>query len=152
MNRSTPGLPVHHQLPYIGEGNGNPLQCVLAWRIPGTGEPGGLPSMGSHSLGHDWSDLAARVSEADQQHTWSSTRWRSAPHMYNHSQHLIQTLGNWQSRHPWNRDHKQQLYWSGSSGLRITSPPVSVTTQICSVCACPNCLHILALNRTANPI
>ena len=34
---------------------------VLAWRIPGTGEPGGLPSMGSHRAGHDWSDLAAAV-------------------------------------------------------------------------------------------
>ena len=33
--------------------------CVLAWRIPGTGEPGGLPSMGSHRVGHDWGDLAA---------------------------------------------------------------------------------------------
>ena len=32
---------------------------VLAWRIPGTGEPGGLPSMGSHRIGHGWSDLAA---------------------------------------------------------------------------------------------
>ena len=32
---------------------------VFAWRIPGTGEPGGLPSMGSHRVGHDWSDLAA---------------------------------------------------------------------------------------------
>ena len=32
---------------------------VLAWRIPGTGESGGLPSMGSHRVGHDWSDLAA---------------------------------------------------------------------------------------------
>ena len=32
---------------------------VLAWRIPGTAEPGGLPSMGSHRMGHDWSDLAA---------------------------------------------------------------------------------------------
>ena len=32
---------------------------VLAWRIPGTGEPGGLSSMGSHRVGHDWSDLAA---------------------------------------------------------------------------------------------
>jgi len=32
---------------------------VLTWRIPGMGEPGGLPSMGSHSVGHDWSDLAA---------------------------------------------------------------------------------------------
>ena len=26
---------------------------ILAWRIPGTGEPGGLPSMGSHRVGHD---------------------------------------------------------------------------------------------------
>ena len=34
---------------------------VLAWRIPGTGEPGGLPSMGSHRVGHDCSDLAAIV-------------------------------------------------------------------------------------------
>ena len=32
---------------------------VLAWRIPGMGEPGGLPSMGSHRVGHDWSDLSA---------------------------------------------------------------------------------------------
>ena len=32
---------------------------VLAWRIPGTGEPGGLPSMGSHRVRHYWSDLAA---------------------------------------------------------------------------------------------
>ena len=92
--------------PFIGEGNGNPLQysclenpmdggawwaavhgvarsrtqlsdftftfhfhalekemathsSVLAWRIPGTVGPGELPSMGSHRVGHDWSDLAA---------------------------------------------------------------------------------------------
>ena len=32
---------------------------VLAWRIPGTGEPGGLPSMGLHRVRYDWSDLAA---------------------------------------------------------------------------------------------
>ena len=30
---------------------------VLAWSIPGTGEPGGLPSLGSHRIRHDWSDL-----------------------------------------------------------------------------------------------
>ena len=32
---------------------------VAAWRIPGLAEPGGLPSMGSHRVGHDWSNLAA---------------------------------------------------------------------------------------------
>ena len=43
---------------------------VLAWRIPGTGEPGGLPSVGSHRVGHDWSDLAAAAAAAcDIQHT-----------------------------------------------------------------------------------
>ena len=34
---------------------------ILAWRIPGTEEPGGLPSMGLHRVGHDYSDLAAAV-------------------------------------------------------------------------------------------
>ena len=32
---------------------------ILAWRIPGTGVPGGLPFMGSHRVGQDWGDLAA---------------------------------------------------------------------------------------------
>ena len=38
---------------------------VLAWRIPGTGESDGLPSMGSHRVGHDWSDLAAAAAAAE---------------------------------------------------------------------------------------
>ena len=38
---------------------------VLVWRIPGMGEPGGLPSMGSHRVGHDWSASAAAAA-ADQ--------------------------------------------------------------------------------------
>ena len=45
---------------------------ILAWRIPGTGEPGGLLSMGSHRVGHDWSDLAA-VAAARNQKTWQSS-------------------------------------------------------------------------------
>ena len=36
---------------------------VLAWRIPGTGEPGELPFMGSHRVGHDWGDLAAAAAK-----------------------------------------------------------------------------------------
>ena len=39
---------------------------VFAWRIPGTREPGGLPSMGSHRVGHDWSDLAAAATVPEQ--------------------------------------------------------------------------------------
>ena len=46
---------------------------VLAWRIPGMGELGGLPSVGSHRDRHDWSDLAVAVSETDDIQTlWSS--------------------------------------------------------------------------------
>ena len=41
-----------------GEGNGNPLQCSCL-ENPRDGEPHGLPSMGSHRVGHDWSNLAA---------------------------------------------------------------------------------------------
>ena len=37
---------------------------VLAWKIPGTGEPSGLPSMASHRVGHDWSNLAAAAAAA----------------------------------------------------------------------------------------
>ena len=37
---------------------------ILAWRIPGTEEPGGLPSMGSHRVEHDWRDLAAAAAAA----------------------------------------------------------------------------------------
>ena len=40
---------------------------VLAWRIPGTGEPGGLPSMGLHRVRHDWSDLAAAEADASEE-------------------------------------------------------------------------------------
>ena len=41
---------------------------VLAWRIPGMGEPGGLPSMGSHRVRHYWSDLAAAAAHLPDEH------------------------------------------------------------------------------------
>ena len=49
---TTERLHFHFSLSCIGEGNGNPLQCI-AWRIPGMGKPGGLLSLGSHRVGHD---------------------------------------------------------------------------------------------------
>ena len=48
----TKQLHFHFSLSCIGEGNGTPLQCS-SWKIPVIGEPGGLPSMGLHRLGHD---------------------------------------------------------------------------------------------------
>ena len=54
---SNPGLPHCRQMLYCLSHHSS----VLAWRIPGTGEPGGLWSMGSHRVGHDWSDLAVSM-------------------------------------------------------------------------------------------
>ena len=50
--------PMNHSMAHSG---------VLAWRIPGMGEPGGLLSMGSHRVRHDWSNLAAAAA-AEPQH------------------------------------------------------------------------------------
>jgi len=48
---------------------------VLAWRIPGMGEPCGLLSMGSHRVGHDWSDLAAEVTKEQNNFLFHINNW-----------------------------------------------------------------------------
>ena len=53
-------LHFHFSFSCTGKGNGNPLQCSCL-ENPRDGEPGGLPSMGSHRVGHYWSDLAVAV-------------------------------------------------------------------------------------------
>ena len=54
----TEQLRFHFSFSCIGEGNGN-HSSILAQRIPGTREPGGLLSIGLHRVRHDWSNLAA---------------------------------------------------------------------------------------------
>ena len=55
---TTEWLHFHFSLSCIGEGNGNPLQCSCL-ENPRDGRPWWLPSMGSHTVGHDWSDCLA---------------------------------------------------------------------------------------------
>ena len=77
---------------------------VLAWRTPGTGEPGGLPSMGSHRVGHDWSDLAAAAAAA----------------LYSACMHICVLSHVWFFVTPWTVAHQDPLsmkssrqeYWS----------------------------------------
>ena len=64
---------------------------VLAWRIPGTGEPGGLPSMGLHRVGHNWSDLAAAVAAGVRASTWNPSLW-PLRQFFNHPGALSQIL------------------------------------------------------------
>ena len=77
---------------------------VLAWRTPGTGEPGELPSMGSHRVGHDWSDLAAAAAAA----------------LYSAGMHVCLLSRVWFFVTPWTGAHQDPLsmkfsrqeYWS----------------------------------------
>ena len=75
---------------------------VLPWRIPGMTEPGGLPSLGLHRVGHDWSDLAA---------AWwlNSTKLTQAKHihkkmMYTIGQPICLIHNNYQILLPWRSD------------------------------------------------
>ena len=52
---------------------------VLAWRLAGTGEHGGLPSTGSHKVGHDSRDLAAAAA-ASSQKSCSEYKYNEVPH------------------------------------------------------------------------
>ena len=60
---------------------------VLAWGIQGTAEPGGLPSMGSHRDGHDWSDLAAAAATRSKEPDVGFEQWFPTP------DHLGLTVG-----------------------------------------------------------
>ena len=86
-------------LSWIGEGNGNPLQC--SWRIPGTGEPGGLPSMGSHRVGPDWSDVAAAAA--------GLPRWLSGKESA--CQCRLHGFHPWVRKIPWRRTWQPTPVW-----------------------------------------
>ena len=66
---------------------------VLAWRIPGMGEPGRLPSMGSNRVGHDWCDLAAEAAAAALQ----DLIWLKGNHNFATRNNLLNVSGQEQS-------------------------------------------------------
>ena len=74
---------------------------VPAWRIPGTGEPGGLPSMGSHRVRHDWSDLAAAT-------------WLMVSSYIFSTVYLFSIIFQWQYHSIWYFLNDQRMYSSGS--------------------------------------
>ena len=80
---------------------------VLAWRIPGTAEPGGLPSIGSHRVGHDWSDLAAAVREREK------ASQNSICLMVSYVKAKTTTVENTQKRPKW-----KSIKWGGMWGVK----------------------------------
>ena len=86
---------------------------VLAWRIPGTGEPGGLSSMGSHRVRHDWSDsaVAARYGSG---HAGYAQK-------HCHSKEVLKFLS----------ESLPSASTSFSSALCLTAPNVQTTQETC---------------------
>ena len=111
----TERLHFHFSLSCIGEGNGNPLQCSCLENRR-DGEPGGLPSMGSHRVGHDWSDLAAVA--ANMSKALKVRIFLRKPFIARHVW-LFVTLGAIGHQAPLSVGFSRQEYWSG---LPISSP------------------------------
>ena len=91
---------------------------VLAWRIPGTGEPGGLPSMGSHRVGHDWSDLAAAAAATPE---WGFSPSLHLPLAACRGPQRKGQLGATTSAAVWDRSvHGKGLYGGGAGSVAAT--------------------------------
>ena len=92
---------------------------VLAWRIPGTGEPGGLASMGLHRVGHDWSGLAAACSFSN---SWVHSRqsafsqgnaWKKSLLCHKYVKSLVLYPMSGKVRHSWNVSLGHEVCYSG---------------------------------------
>jgi len=101
---------------------------VLVWRIPGMEEPGGLPSMGSHRVGHDCSDLAAAAAGPPEHSYWVDHYIKQSYHRagYNVKKLNITILNhfpfneNFWKRHPQRAQHSIRQgvgHWATSLSL-----------------------------------
>ena len=101
---------------------------VLAWRIPGTVEPGRLPSMGSHRIGYDWSDLAASAAAPYSGLLHLLTPLPSSP-----SVHVASSLNSFPS---FLKCHLSGVIWFlWLSYLKLnSSPPTSFSAYWCLAC------------------
>ena len=116
---------------------------VLPWRIPGTGEPGGLPSMGSHRVGHDWSDLAAAAAVSCWYYILIILKFQLKS-LVNVLQMNIFSVSN-----KWFEEVTQSFIYNYSSHIIFItmSAPVSIALYWSSMEPCPPCL---AVHNTTN--
>ena len=84
---------------------------VLAWRIPGMEEPGGLPSLGSHRVGYDWSNLAAAAAWRPTRSFRANTQKRCPSHYRGLECKSNKSRNTWSNRQiwPWNVEWRQRL-------------------------------------------
>jgi len=99
---------------------------VLAWRIPGTGEPGGLPSMGSHRVRHNWSDLAAAAAPLPYQLSAMQMEWCWSSQVKSQLTNPC-LLAVW----PWPRSStfwapgSSSVYWKSDTSLAFNMCPLT---------------------------
>ena len=89
---------------------------VLAWRNPGTGEPGGLPSMGLHRVGHNWSDLAVAAAATT---TWMNLKAHSPGWIFRWDHSPSQCLDYYDR--PWAEDPAKYLDSWPTDTVRLKS-------------------------------
>ena len=122
--RKTPST---NRYPDVGRRQTTAHSNVLAWRITGTGEPGGLPSMGSQRVKHDWSDLAAAdwLSILGRQHTAVSVASQVASVLHTWLGYMARQISS-QKLHtkPWSRRKVAWLRWATSKSHHPRSPPL----------------------------
>ena len=116
---------------------------VLAWRIPGTGEPCGLLSMGLHRVGHDWSDLAAAAAVSCWYYILIILKFQLKS-LVNVLQMNIFSVSN-----KWFEEVTQSFIYNYSSHIIFItmSAPVSIALYWSSMEPCPPCL---AVHNTTN--
>ena len=88
---------------------------VLAWRIPGMGEPGGLPSLGSHRVRHDWSDLAAAAAWRPIRPSRTNTQNRCRFHYKGLEYKSRKSWNTWSNRQIWSWSTE----WSRAKANRV---------------------------------
>ena len=106
---------------------------VLAWRIPGTGEPGGLPSVGSHRVWHDWSDLAAAAAVLGNLSDFNIAPWLMNMRAYIHC--LFKWLFQFLSRYCFPPECSLR-FWITHFGSLISANCGSGDINTVHVCAC----------------
>ena len=117
---------------------------VLTWKIPGMGEPDGLPSMGSHRVGHDWSDLAAAAAEA----MFWRRKWQPTPVLLPGKSHGWRSLVGYS---PWGCKESDMIEWlhfhlsSYVQGILVSEKLRYKFTEGCLIHHWsqlkPNCVH-----------
>ena len=118
---------------------------VLAWRILGTGEPGGLPSMGYHTVRHDWSDLAVAAASSS---TGVFIRGKTRDWWWTGRPGMLQFMGSQRVGHDW----ATELNWILLSSVRFSSVGQSCLTfcnlMVCSTPGFPFHHQLLELAQT----